>query len=74
MMIVGGRVDRVGRGHARERNVEEGDAIIRHTPGPSTSQGEDVLSSSHEGIFTSEVLMLYLLDYYVFLGGEKGLD
>lgn len=57
MMIVGGRVDRVGREHVRERAAEGGGSISSHVPAPTTPQGEDALSSSHDDIFTSEVMM-----------------
>lgn len=57
MMIVGGRSDRAGREHVRERDVEHGRAVGRNIASSTTPVGEDVLSSSHDDIFTSEVML-----------------
>lgn len=57
MMIVGGRVDRVGREHARERVGEEGGAVPRRTTAPTTPLGEDVLFSSQDDTFSNEVIV-----------------
>lgn len=57
-MIVGGRSDRAGREHVRERDVEHGRTVGRNTTSATTPVGEDVLSSSHDDIFTSEAVMI----------------
>lgn len=63
MMRVGGRVDNV---LVRERDAEVGHVATSLAPTPSTSLGGEALTSSHDEIFSHEVMLHILCLMYTY--------